>query len=102
MGVIGGYRIIRFTEGKKKGGGRREGRYHFRANSSPLECGFAAVIEARQFVSFRFFLFAVVFLIFDVELILLVPYLLGVRSQLAHALVFRVVISLLSLGLLLE
>ena len=75
---------------------------HFRANSSPLECGFAAVIEARQFVSFRFFLFAVVFLIFDVELILLVPYLLGVRSQLAHTLVFRVVISLLSLGLLLE
>ena len=102
MGVIGGYRIIRFTEGKKKGGGPEGGRYHFSANSSPpLECGFAAVIEARQFVSFRFFLFAVVFLIFDVELILLVPYLLGVRSQLAHTLVFRVVISLLSLGLLL-
>ena len=53
-------------------------------------------------MSFRFFLFVVVFLIFDVELILLVPYLLGVRSQLAHTLVFRVVISLLSLGLLLE
>ena len=46
---------------------------------------------------FRYFLFAVVFLIFDVELILLVPYLLGVSSQSAHVLVFRVVISLLSL-----
>ena len=102
MGVAGGYRIIRFTKGKKRGGAGGRIAKHFRANSSPLECGFAAVIEARQFVSFRFFLFAVVFLIFEVELILLVSYLLGPRSQLAHTLVFRVVISLLSLGLLLE
>ena len=43
--MTGGYRIIRFTAGKKRGGGRRKGRYHFRANCSPLECGFAAVID---------------------------------------------------------
>ena len=75
---------------------------HLRANNSPLECGFSSVLEARQFVSFRFFVFAVVFLIFDVELILLVPYLFGSRRHLAHTAVVSVAITLLRLGLLLE
>ena len=42
------------------------------------------------------------FLIFDVELILLIPYLLGTRGQLAPVLVFRLAVILLSLGLIVE
>ena len=48
---------------------------NFRINSTPLECGFSTRNEARQFIAFRFFMFAVVFLIFDIELLLLLPYL---------------------------
>ena len=40
---------------------------------SPLECGFSGRSDARQPVSLRFFIFAVIFVIFDIELIIVVP-----------------------------
>jgi len=69
---------------------------------TPLECGFNSAQDLRAPVSLRFFVFAVIFVVFDIELVLVIPVLITRISHVEVVALYFFYTCLLCGGLFVE
>lgn len=70
---------------------------------SPFECGFDPFSLSRVPFSLKFFLIGIIFLVFDVEIVIIIPFpLLIINKNLIFTLSFIIINILILLGLLYE
>jgi NADH-ubiquinone oxidoreductase chain 3 len=71
--------------------------------NSPFECGFDPFSLSRIPFSLKFFLIGIIFLVFDVEIVIIIPFpLLTINKSLIFTLSFILINLLILLGLLYE
>nr|UYL27203.1 NADH dehydrogenase subunit 3 [Alectorobius amblus] len=70
--------------------------------NTPFECGFDPFSLARQPFSLRFFNIGIIFLIFDIEIIILLPFPLLNNFTMNLSLMISFIIFMISLGLYYE
>merc|ERR1712011_23659 len=72
--------------------------------SRPFECGFLGIEERRSPFRVHFFLVSLIFLVFDIELVILFPYLCNIVFSVRPQLEFMVLVFIvfLTVGLLVE
>ncbi|ESO00482.1 hypothetical protein HELRODRAFT_147263, partial [Helobdella robusta] len=71
---------------------------------SLFECGFDPNNQARLPFSTRFFLLAIIFIVFDIEVVLLIPFPILIATSLSfqHIIIFLLFLLILLLGLIHE